>query len=55
MKIHLATDHAGLELKNSIKDYLIKNIMMLKTMVPMNTMPKMTILILFFPAPKRLL
>jgi len=23
MKIHLATDHAGLELKNSIKDYLI--------------------------------
>ena len=22
MKIHLATDHAGLELKNSIKDYL---------------------------------
>tara|TARA_B100000965_G_C19489564_1_gene712368 strand:- start:531 stop:968 length:438 start_codon:yes stop_codon:yes gene_type:complete len=24
MKIHLATDHAGLELKNSIKDYLIK-------------------------------
>ena len=25
MKIHLATDHAGLELKNSIKDYLIKN------------------------------
>ena len=24
MKIHLATDHAGLELKNSIKDYLIE-------------------------------
>ena len=24
MKIHLATDHAGLELKNSIKYYLIK-------------------------------
>ena len=23
MKIHLATDHAGLELKNNIKDYLI--------------------------------
>ena len=23
MKIHLATDHAGLELKNSIKDYLM--------------------------------
>ena len=23
MKIHLATDHAGLELKNAIKDYLI--------------------------------
>ena len=23
MKVHLATDHAGLELKNSIKDYLI--------------------------------
>jgi ribose 5-phosphate isomerase B len=23
MKIHLATDHAGLDLKNSIKDYLI--------------------------------
>ena len=22
MKIHLATDHAGLELKNSIKEYL---------------------------------
>ena len=25
MKIHLATDHAGLGLKNSIKDYLIDN------------------------------
>ena len=25
MKIHLATDHAGLDLKNSIKDYLIDN------------------------------
>ena len=25
MKIHLATDHAGLELKNSIKAYLIEN------------------------------
>ena len=24
MKIHLATDHAGLELKNAIKDYLIE-------------------------------
>ena len=24
MKIHLATDHAGLDLKNSLKDYLIK-------------------------------
>ena len=24
MKIHLATDHAGLDLKNSIKEYLIK-------------------------------
>ena len=24
MKIHLATDHAGLDLKNSIKDYLIR-------------------------------
>ena len=24
MKIHLATDHAGLELKNSIKTYLTK-------------------------------
>ena len=24
MKIHMATDHAGLELKNSIRDYLIK-------------------------------
>ena len=25
MKIHLATDHAGLDLKNSIKDHLIDN------------------------------
>ena len=25
MKIHLATDHAGLDLKNSIKEYLIDN------------------------------
>ena len=25
MKIHVATDHAGLELKNSIRDYLINN------------------------------
>ena len=25
MKIHLATDHAGLELKNLIKAYLIEN------------------------------
>jgi len=24
VKIHLATDHAGLDLKNSLKDYLIK-------------------------------
>ncbi len=24
MKIHLATDHAGLELKNNIKDFLLK-------------------------------
>ena len=24
MKIHLATDHAGLDLKNSIKNYLLK-------------------------------
>ena len=24
MRIHLATDHAGLDLKNTIKDYLIK-------------------------------
>ena len=23
MKIHLATDHAGLDLKNSIREYLI--------------------------------
>ncbi len=25
MKIHLATDHAGFELKNTIRDYLIEN------------------------------
>ena len=25
MKIHLATDHAGLDLKNAIKAYLIQN------------------------------
>ena len=24
MKIHLATDHAGLDLKNSIKNYLLQ-------------------------------
>ena len=38
MKIHLATDHAGLELKNTIKTYLKKN-MLLSIMEPMNMMP----------------
>ena len=25
MKVHLATDHAGLDLKNTIKEYLLDN------------------------------
>jgi len=26
MKIHLATDHAGLDLKNAIKEYFLKSV-----------------------------
>ena len=32
MKIHLATDHAGLDLKNTIKYYLTEKDMMLRIM-----------------------
>ena len=53
MKIHIATDHAGLELKNIIRDYLIEKVITLQIMEPMNMMPWMIILILFFHAQKQ--